>query len=98
MSSFQTLKVAALILRLGNLNSKRTVHSHFIQEMKARLWVSVKSTSECVCHCPDLLCCLSASRVVVTGWEDEDVLILGYTEEPTRKRRKVTDEGVCLCE
>ncbi|XP_019109365.1 85/88 kDa calcium-independent phospholipase A2 isoform X3 [Larimichthys crocea] len=26
------------------------------------------------------------------GWEDEDVLIVGYTEEPTRKRRKVTDE------
>ncbi|XP_059189067.1 85/88 kDa calcium-independent phospholipase A2 isoform X1 [Centropristis striata] len=26
------------------------------------------------------------------GWEDEDLLIVGYTEEPTRKRRKVTDE------
>ncbi|XP_026158736.1 85/88 kDa calcium-independent phospholipase A2 isoform X1 [Mastacembelus armatus] len=26
------------------------------------------------------------------GWEDEDVLIVGYTEEPPRKRRKVTDE------
>uniref|UniRef100_A0A3Q3F5U4 phospholipase A2 n=1 Tax=Labrus bergylta TaxID=56723 RepID=A0A3Q3F5U4_9LABR len=26
------------------------------------------------------------------GWEDEDVLIVGYTEEPARKRRKVTDE------
>ncbi|XP_054459946.1 85/88 kDa calcium-independent phospholipase A2 isoform X1 [Anoplopoma fimbria] len=26
------------------------------------------------------------------GWEDEDVLVVGYTEEPTRKRRKVTDE------
>ncbi|XP_034534888.1 85/88 kDa calcium-independent phospholipase A2 isoform X1 [Notolabrus celidotus] len=26
------------------------------------------------------------------GWEDEDVLIVGYREEPTRKRRKVTDE------
>ncbi|KAM6940278.1 85/88 kDa calcium-independent phospholipase A2 [Xenentodon cancila] len=25
------------------------------------------------------------------GWEDEDVLIVGYTEEPPRKRRKVTD-------
>ncbi|XP_037619580.1 85/88 kDa calcium-independent phospholipase A2-like isoform X4 [Sebastes umbrosus] len=26
------------------------------------------------------------------GWEDEDVLVVGYTEEPTRKHRKVTDE------
>uniref|UniRef100_H3DNC9 phospholipase A2 n=1 Tax=Tetraodon nigroviridis TaxID=99883 RepID=H3DNC9_TETNG len=26
------------------------------------------------------------------GWEDEDVLIVGYTEEPPRKRRKVADE------
>uniref|UniRef100_A0A3B5Q938 phospholipase A2 n=1 Tax=Xiphophorus maculatus TaxID=8083 RepID=A0A3B5Q938_XIPMA len=26
------------------------------------------------------------------GWEDEDVLIVGYTDEPPRKRRKVTDE------
>ncbi|XP_023814610.1 85/88 kDa calcium-independent phospholipase A2 isoform X1 [Oryzias latipes] len=26
------------------------------------------------------------------GWEDEDVLIVGYTEEPPKKRRKVTDE------
>uniref|UniRef100_A0A4W6GB63 phospholipase A2 n=1 Tax=Lates calcarifer TaxID=8187 RepID=A0A4W6GB63_LATCA len=26
------------------------------------------------------------------GWEDEDVLIVGYTEDPCRKRRKVTDE------
>uniref|UniRef100_A0A8B9JEM5 phospholipase A2 n=1 Tax=Astyanax mexicanus TaxID=7994 RepID=A0A8B9JEM5_ASTMX len=26
------------------------------------------------------------------GWEDEDVLIVGYTLEPLRKRRKVTDE------
>uniref|UniRef100_A0A8C4ZC68 phospholipase A2 n=2 Tax=Gadus morhua TaxID=8049 RepID=A0A8C4ZC68_GADMO len=26
------------------------------------------------------------------GWEDEDVLIVGYTQEPARKRRKVTDE------
>uniref|UniRef100_A0A3B4D8X3 phospholipase A2 n=1 Tax=Pygocentrus nattereri TaxID=42514 RepID=A0A3B4D8X3_PYGNA len=26
------------------------------------------------------------------GWEDEDVLIVGYTQEPPRKRRKVTDE------
>ncbi|KAF3852922.1 hypothetical protein F7725_006277 [Dissostichus mawsoni] len=26
------------------------------------------------------------------GWEDEDVLVVGYTEEPARKRRKVTDE------
>ncbi|XP_040003186.1 85/88 kDa calcium-independent phospholipase A2 isoform X3 [Xiphias gladius] len=26
------------------------------------------------------------------GWEDEDVLIVGYTEDPLRKRRKVTDE------
>uniref|UniRef100_A0A8C3FXU3 phospholipase A2 n=1 Tax=Cyclopterus lumpus TaxID=8103 RepID=A0A8C3FXU3_CYCLU len=26
------------------------------------------------------------------GWEDEDVLVVGYTEEPPRKRRKVTDE------
>ncbi|KAM3865360.1 85/88 kDa calcium-independent phospholipase A2 [Diretmus argenteus] len=26
------------------------------------------------------------------GWEDEDVLIVGYTEEPPRKHRKVTDE------
>ncbi|XP_053275231.1 85/88 kDa calcium-independent phospholipase A2 isoform X1 [Pleuronectes platessa] len=26
------------------------------------------------------------------GWEDEDVLIVGFTEEPPRKRRKVTDE------
>ncbi|XP_044043157.1 85/88 kDa calcium-independent phospholipase A2 isoform X3 [Siniperca chuatsi] len=26
------------------------------------------------------------------GWEDEDVLIVGYTEEPLRKRRNVTDE------
>ncbi|XP_041959745.1 85/88 kDa calcium-independent phospholipase A2 isoform X2 [Alosa sapidissima] len=26
------------------------------------------------------------------GWEDEDVLIVGYTVEPPRKRRKVTDE------
>ncbi len=40
---------------------------------------------------------LSAGHVVVPGWEDEDVLIIGYTEEPTRKRRKVTDEGVCVC-
>lgn len=31
--------------------------------------------------------------VVVTGWEDEDVLMVGFTEEPSRKRRKVTDEG-----
>ncbi|KAM4585222.1 85/88 kDa calcium-independent phospholipase A2 isoform 3-T4 [Odontesthes bonariensis] len=29
---------------------------------------------------------------VPQGWEDEDVLIVGYTEEPPRKRRKVTDE------
>lgn len=41
-----------------------------------------------------MLCCLSASHVVVPGWEDEDVLIIGYTEEPPRKRRKVTEEGV----
>lgn len=33
--------------------------------------------------------------VVVAGWEDEDVLIVGYTQEPVRKCRKVTDEGVC---
>eukprot|EP00066_Takifugu_rubripes_P009680 XP_003976866.1 PREDICTED: 85/88 kDa calcium-independent phospholipase A2 isoform X1 [Takifugu rubripes] len=26
------------------------------------------------------------------GWEDEDVLIVGYTEDPSRKRRKVGDE------
>ncbi|XP_031734138.1 85/88 kDa calcium-independent phospholipase A2 isoform X1 [Anarrhichthys ocellatus] len=26
------------------------------------------------------------------GWEDEDVLVVGYAEEPTAKRRKVTDE------
>ncbi|XP_058238042.1 85/88 kDa calcium-independent phospholipase A2 isoform X3 [Hemibagrus wyckioides] len=26
------------------------------------------------------------------GWEDEDVLIVGYTQEPVRKRRNVTDE------
>ncbi|TNM85339.1 hypothetical protein fugu_007610 [Takifugu bimaculatus] len=26
------------------------------------------------------------------GWEDEDVLIVGYTEDPSRKRRKVADE------
>lgn len=26
------------------------------------------------------------------------MLIVGYTEEPPRKRRKVTDEGVCLFE
>ncbi|XP_027024276.2 85/88 kDa calcium-independent phospholipase A2 isoform X2 [Tachysurus fulvidraco] len=26
------------------------------------------------------------------GWEDEDLLIVGYTQEPVRKRRKVTDE------
>ncbi|XP_069545676.1 85/88 kDa calcium-independent phospholipase A2 isoform X1 [Brachyistius frenatus] len=26
------------------------------------------------------------------GWEDEDVLIVGYTEEPSRKHRKVPDE------
>ncbi|XP_026803862.3 85/88 kDa calcium-independent phospholipase A2 isoform X1 [Pangasianodon hypophthalmus] len=26
------------------------------------------------------------------GWEDEDVLIVGCTQEPVRKRRKVTDE------
>lgn len=41
-------------------------------------------------------CCLSASHIVVPGWEDEDVLIVGYTEEPPRMRRKVADEGVCL--
>ena len=41
-----------------------------------------------------MLCCLSASHVVVAGWEDEDVLIVGYSEEPSRKRKKVTDEGV----
>ncbi|KAF3852918.1 hypothetical protein F7725_006273 [Dissostichus mawsoni] len=29
---------------------------------------------------------------IVHGWEDEDVLVVGYTEEPARKRRKVTDE------
>ncbi|XP_071208284.1 85/88 kDa calcium-independent phospholipase A2-like isoform X3 [Salvelinus alpinus] len=29
------------------------------------------------------------------GWEDEDVLIVGYTQEPAKKRRKVTDQGVC---
>ncbi|KAI4874240.1 hypothetical protein NFI96_027648 [Prochilodus magdalenae] len=29
---------------------------------------------------------------VLYGWEDEDVLIVGYTQEPPRKRRKVTDE------
>lgn len=45
-----------------------------------------------------LLQCLSFSRVVVPGWEDEDVLIVGFTEEPPRKRRKVTDEGVCPSE
>ncbi|XP_038862187.1 85/88 kDa calcium-independent phospholipase A2 isoform X2 [Salvelinus namaycush] len=26
------------------------------------------------------------------GWEDEDVLIVGYTQEPAKKRRKVTDQ------
>ncbi|XP_026879219.2 85/88 kDa calcium-independent phospholipase A2 isoform X1 [Electrophorus electricus] len=26
------------------------------------------------------------------GWEDEDVLIVGYTQEPLKKHRKVTDE------
>ncbi|XP_055766633.1 85/88 kDa calcium-independent phospholipase A2 isoform X1 [Salvelinus fontinalis] len=26
------------------------------------------------------------------GWEDEDVLIVGYTQEPANKRRKVTDQ------
>uniref|UniRef100_A0A3P8YZP9 phospholipase A2 n=1 Tax=Esox lucius TaxID=8010 RepID=A0A3P8YZP9_ESOLU len=26
------------------------------------------------------------------GWEDEDVLIVGYTLEPAKKRRKVTDQ------
>lgn len=45
-----------------------------------------------------LLYCLSTSHIVVPGWEDEDVLIVGYTEEPPRKRRKVADEGVCLCD
>lgn len=45
-----------------------------------------------------LLCCLSTSHIVVPGWEDEDVLIVGYTEDPSRKRRKVADEGVCLCD
>ena len=35
--------------------------------------------------------------VVVSGWEDEDVLIVGYTREPAKKRRKVTDQGVCVC-
>lgn len=40
---------------------------------------------------------MRARRVVVAGWEDEDVLIVGYTEEPPRKRRKVTDEGVWMC-
>ncbi|XP_062845564.1 85/88 kDa calcium-independent phospholipase A2 isoform X2 [Trichomycterus rosablanca] len=34
---------------------------------------------------------------VPEGWEDEDVLVVGYTQEPVRKRRKVTDEGVCVC-
>ncbi|XP_067441440.1 85/88 kDa calcium-independent phospholipase A2 isoform X4 [Thunnus thynnus] len=29
---------------------------------------------------------------VPQGWEDEDVLIVGYTVEPARKRRKVTAE------
>ncbi|KAL6111213.1 pla2g6 [Pungitius sinensis] len=29
---------------------------------------------------------------VPQGWEDEDVLVVGYSEEPPRKRRKVTDE------
>lgn len=43
-----------------------------------------------------VVCSLSASHVVVAGWEDEDVLIVGYTEEPPRKRRKVTDEGVWM--
>ena len=41
--------------------------------------------------------CLSRGHVIVAGWEDEDVLVVGYTEEPTRKRRKVTDEGVRTC-
>ncbi|XP_056125643.1 85/88 kDa calcium-independent phospholipase A2 isoform X2 [Rhinichthys klamathensis goyatoka] len=31
---------------------------------------------------------------VPQGWEDEDLLVVGYTRPP-RKRRKVTDEGVC---
>lgn len=44
-----------------------------------------------------MLCLLSASHVVVPGWEDEELLIVGYTEDPPRKRRKVADEGVCLC-
>ncbi|XP_046872867.1 85/88 kDa calcium-independent phospholipase A2 isoform X1 [Hypomesus transpacificus] len=30
------------------------------------------------------------------GWEDEDVLIVGYTQEPPRKRRKVTDQEQCV--
>eukprot|EP00063_Salmo_salar_P011094 XP_013985929.1 PREDICTED: 85/88 kDa calcium-independent phospholipase A2-like [Salmo salar] len=30
--------------------------------------------------------------VVVSGWEDEDVLIVGYTQEPAKKLRKVTDQ------
>ncbi|XP_042248309.1 85/88 kDa calcium-independent phospholipase A2-like [Thunnus maccoyii] len=35
---------------------------------------------------------------VPQGWEDEDVLIVGYTVEPARKRRKVTAEGVFVSE
>ncbi|XP_064179840.1 85/88 kDa calcium-independent phospholipase A2 isoform X1 [Anguilla rostrata] len=30
------------------------------------------------------------------GWEDEDVLIVGYSLEPPKKRRKVTDEEQCV--
>ncbi|KAG9338867.1 hypothetical protein JZ751_025307 [Albula glossodonta] len=30
------------------------------------------------------------------GWEDEDVLIVGYSQEPPKKRRKVTDEEQCV--
>lgn len=39
---------------------------------------------------------LCASCVAVAGWEDEDLLLVGYTVEPASKRRKGTDEGVCV--
>uniref|UniRef100_A0A3Q2PAL4 phospholipase A2 n=1 Tax=Fundulus heteroclitus TaxID=8078 RepID=A0A3Q2PAL4_FUNHE len=32
------------------------------------------------------------SLTIPQGWEDEEVLVVGYTEEPPTKRRKVTDE------
>lgn len=79
----------------------RVMYFHFTEAIKPENYACAWTQHwkwDCVCCSwrSRVLCCLSPSHVVVTGWEDEDVLIVRYTEEPPRKIRKVTDEGVCM--